>query len=488
MSDSLRVLIVDDSLEFCQIVRDLLDLTGGFELQAVHTLKDMWPQLADGAFDAMLLDNHLPDGTGLEVLPRLMETGDPIPVVMVTGEGDQLVASEAIKRGAYDYIVKGDVGLTQLAWVVRRAIHLYRTRKAGRQAEQRAFYQAWLLNNVGDAIVAVDDVDRISYWNNGAEALFGPSQEDVLGKPVAAVFSDSAFKDTGPLLTLLTGGKGREEFRIQRLEADPVWIHVRIHKLKDREGFSSGRVGIFQNINARKMFEQRYNHAQTRLIHAARLSALGELASNLAHEINNPLTTILGEAQILKAGLPAGTESGEAARAIEQAGWRAADFVSQLINLSNPAEEAPRPVALNVALEKAMAYLQNQLSTSAMALSVTFPPDLPHVMAQERDLTDIWINVLTYVLEAAGQHVMDVDVTAQHKPPMVSMDVAMPRSGSIRPGDRRGSLVPRDLLGLAVAEEMTRSLGGRLSFIDDQGDRTIIRLELPAMENKKPEP
>lgn len=481
MSDFLHILIVDDSLEYCQIVRDLLELTGGFKLDVTHSLTSMWELLEEGSYDALLLDNNLPDGTGLDALPRLTESGDEIPVVMVTGEGDQHTASEAIKRGAYDYVVKGEIGLTQLDWVVRRAVSLYRTRKAQRIAEQRAFYQAWLLNNVRDAILATDNANRISYWNMGAEQLFGRTQKDVLGKELSAVFSETYFSVIEPLIDLMTSGEGREEFRIQASDQEPVWIHARVHTLKTGEGVLSGRVGIVQNIDKRKTFEQRYNHAQTRLIHAARLSALGELASNLAHEINNPLTTILGEAQILTLELAGDSEAARAAKAIEEAGWRAADYVSQLINLSNPPVEDPRPVDVSAALEKAMTYLQNQLTHAAMDISVDLPPDLPSVMAQERDLTDIWINVLTYVLEAAGHQTFDVRIRATYLPPQVIIDVNMPQTGAIQPGGREGSLVPRDLLGLAVAEEMIRSLGGHLRFVDDQGQRTTIRVELPAI-------
>lgn len=481
LSDLLHILIVDDSLDFCQIVRDLLELTGGFKLDVTHSLTSMWELLEQESYDALLLDNNLPDGTGLEALTRLTETGDDVPVVMVTGEGDQHTASEAIKRGAYDYVVKGEIGLTQLDWVVRRAVNLYRTQKAQRQAEQRAFYQAWLLNNVRDAILATDDANRISYWNRGAEQLFGRTQKDVLGEDLSTVFSEAFFTVIDPLIDLMTNGEGREEFRIQRSDQEPTWIHARVHTLKTDEGALSGRVGIFQNIDKRKTFEQRYNHAQTRLIHAARLSALGELASNLAHEINNPLTTILGEAQILKLELADDSEAARAAQAIEEAGWRAADYVSKLINLSNPPVEDLRPVQVSDALEKAMSYLQNQLTNAATNISVDLPPDLPSVMAQERDLTDIWINVLTYVLEAAGHHSIDIRIAATHLPPQVIIDVHMPQTGAIQPGNREGSLVPRDLLGLAVAEEMIRSLGGHLRFVDDQGQRTTIRVELPAV-------
>ncbi|MBN2555759.1 MAG: response regulator [Anaerolineales bacterium] len=482
MSESLNILVVDDSLEYCQMVRDLLGLEGGFQIKVVHSLADMWRELNEGGLDALVLDNHLPDGDGLDTLPRLSETAINMPVVMVTGEGDQIVASEAIKRGAYDYIVKGESGLVQLPWILRRAVSQYRTRQAQKRAETRLYYQAWLLNNVGDAIVALDDTEKITYWNTGAEILFGQMQKDVVGKQILAVFTGTRYTGADRLIAVLSGEKAEDEFQITSAGEAPIWIHARAHSLRSGEGLISGLVGIFQNINTRKELEERFQHAQSRLIHAARLSALGELASNLAHEINNPLTTMLGEAQILIRELPEGSEASGAAKAIEEAGWRAADYVSQLINLSNPTEQEARPISVSTTLDQAIHYLQNRIATSTVKIDLKFPPDLPAVMAQERDLIDIWINLFTSILDSAVGSTTDVVVEALHVQTTVVIEIHTSREVPLRNEDRGAALAPRQLLGLAVAEELVRSVRGSVQFSELPGKPMLIQITLPATD------
>ena len=482
LSELLNILVVDDSLEYCQMVRDLLELEGGFQIRVVHSLTDMWRELNKGGLDALVLDNHLPDGDGLDTLPRLTETAINMPVVMVTGEGDQLVASEAIKRGAYDYIVKGESGLVQLPWILRRAVNQYRSRQAQKRAEARLYYQAWLLNNVGDAIVASDDTGKVTYWNKGAEILFGQLQKDVVGNQIHAVFPGTRYKGADRLIAVFSGEKAEDEFQIMSAGEAPIWIYARAHSLRSGEGLVSGLVGIFQNINARKDLEERFQNAQSRLIHAARLSALGELASNLAHEINNPLTTMLGEAQILIRELPEGSEALGAAKAIEEAGWRAADFVSQLINLSNPTEQEARPISVSATLNQAISYLQNRIATSHVSIALKLPPDLPAVMAQERDLIDIWINLFTSILDAAVGSAADVVVEALHVRTNVVIEIHASQEIPVGMKGRGGALAPRQLLGLAVAEELVRSIRGSVQFSELPGKSMSIQLTLPGTD------
>ncbi len=87
--------------------------------------------------DLIFLDYRLPDMTGLDVLEKLRQMGVDVPVVMVTSQGDEQVAVEAMKRGAYDYIVKKTGYLRDLPTVARKAVETHRLRKQIHRNEQR---------------------------------------------------------------------------------------------------------------------------------------------------------------------------------------------------------------------------------------------------------------------------------------------------------------------------------------------------------------
>lgn len=119
----LRILIVDDCREDRDLYRRFIDQTFEQEhlVAETETVEDALRRIAISTPHCIVLDQELPDGDGLSLLStlRLSRRDDPIPVVMLTGGGDERVAVQAMKRGAQDYLMKSSVD----AWALGRAIH-----------------------------------------------------------------------------------------------------------------------------------------------------------------------------------------------------------------------------------------------------------------------------------------------------------------------------------------------------------------------------
>ena len=109
MSEILRVLLVEDNPADADLVREALPKTGppAFRLEVVTRLADALARLGDGGIDLVLLDLNLPDGQGLETFHKLHHAVPALPVVVLTGNMDQELAVETVKKGAQDYLVKG---------------------------------------------------------------------------------------------------------------------------------------------------------------------------------------------------------------------------------------------------------------------------------------------------------------------------------------------------------------------------------------------
>ena len=142
------ILIVDDSVEDRAAIRRFLrqDRSASYRFLEEASGVEGLAIARSAALDCVLLDYQLPDMDGLEFLRRL-SAGDapPFPIVMMTGRGSELVAVQAMKRGAEDYVVKGQLDAETLAATVRDAIEkfalrpgLERVRVEKEQGHQRA--------------------------------------------------------------------------------------------------------------------------------------------------------------------------------------------------------------------------------------------------------------------------------------------------------------------------------------------------------------
>lgn len=120
----MRILIVDDSESDRHIYQRLLiaAFPGRLTISQASTGTDALAVCRSGEFDCVLLDYRLNDMSGLDVLERLVDRGEPAPVVMLTECGDESLAAAAMRGGAHDYLAKSSLSSPALATAVRRAI------------------------------------------------------------------------------------------------------------------------------------------------------------------------------------------------------------------------------------------------------------------------------------------------------------------------------------------------------------------------------
>lgn len=126
---ALRLLIVEDDLRSAGSLRDLLETsqTPRFDIQHVTTAGEARRVVESGQPDLVILDLGLPDATDLEALTRLEDSVHEIPVIVLTGRGDETLASDALHRGAEDYLLKGTFNLESLLRSIRYAIERHRS-------------------------------------------------------------------------------------------------------------------------------------------------------------------------------------------------------------------------------------------------------------------------------------------------------------------------------------------------------------------------
>ncbi|HET9678123.1 MAG TPA: ATP-binding protein, partial [Solirubrobacterales bacterium] len=156
-ANPIRLLIVDDSAEDRALYRRLLRQDGehSYEFLEAETGEEGLAAAVAEQPDCLLLDYRLPDVDGLEFLSRL-EAAQPIPVIVLTGQGNESVAVEAMKGGALDYLLKGEVAADRLRHAVHNAIEkVSLRRKVGERTAELAEANAALRRMYDDLEVLV---------------------------------------------------------------------------------------------------------------------------------------------------------------------------------------------------------------------------------------------------------------------------------------------------------------------------------------------
>jgi diguanylate cyclase (GGDEF)-like protein len=157
----IRLLLVEDNAGDARLIRELLADRGGggFRLEWVSGLKEALARLAAGGVDLVLVDLSLPESCGLGTLERVLAAAPRVPAIVLTGLDDEVAALEAVRKGAQDYLVKGQFDGALLVRAARYALERRRAAEALRCANEAL----GAANARLQQLAAVDDLTGL--WN-----------------------------------------------------------------------------------------------------------------------------------------------------------------------------------------------------------------------------------------------------------------------------------------------------------------------------------
>jgi PAS domain S-box-containing protein len=184
VTEPIHVLFIEDNPGDARLVREELrsaDSKIVIRLEWVDRLDRGLEQIASKQTDAVLLDLNLPDSEGLGTLARVISFAPGIPVIVMTGQADEALALQAVQAGAQDYLIKGQVDGRLLTRSIQYAIQRTQAEEALRESEERL---SRMIGSAMDAIITIDEEQRIALFNPAAEQMFRCSAADVLGKPL----------------------------------------------------------------------------------------------------------------------------------------------------------------------------------------------------------------------------------------------------------------------------------------------------------------
>jgi signal transduction histidine kinase len=154
---------------------------------------------------------------------------------------------------------------------------------------------------------------------------------------------------------------------------------------------------LYQDLQGRL---EELDRSQAQLVRAARLAAVGELAAGVAHELNNPLTAVLGFAELLLER--AGTNGADRGRleAILRRASQARDIVAKLLSFSQQMARYRRPLDLNQVVRESLSLIRLRLEARGVTVVEQYALDLPILLLDERCMTQVVFNLANNALEA----------------------------------------------------------------------------------------
>jgi PAS domain S-box-containing protein len=275
----IRILIVEDTPEDACLIDALLQKAkrGRFQSQAVGRLSEALERLALGGIDAVILDLSLPDSNGIETFERLQNRFPMVPILVLTATQNESMADQAIRHGAQDYLLKGQLDSALVVRAVRYAIERKRTENALRKSEERFELMARATNDaVWDWEIATDRL----WWNVGVRSFLG-YPPDTMGADIRWWHEHIHPEDRERIISGLravTESGGRfwlDEYRFLCADGSYAYVFDRGYVLHDGDGKSVRMIGAMMDITDRKRAEEALretNETLRTLVHASPLA------------------------------------------------------------------------------------------------------------------------------------------------------------------------------------------------------------------------
>lgn len=210
-----------------------------------------------------------------------------------------------------------------------------RERETAAELVQTKEFLESLIDASVDAIIAADLDGKILLFNKGAVRIYGYPQDEVIGQiHVTRLYPEGRAQEVMRMLrSRQHGGEGRlENMRFDALDKDGhvVPITLSAAMIYDEAGEPFATVGIFGDLREKLRVEERLAHAQQKLAVSEKQALIAELAGTAAHELNQPLTSVIGYGELLLRRLPSDAQEHHAAEVIVREAERMADIVRKI--------------------------------------------------------------------------------------------------------------------------------------------------------------
>ena len=345
------------------------------------------------------------------------------------------------------------------------------------------------LNNISEGILELTSELKIVYINPAAVSIIGIPEETVLSKNFTGLFYEQhrkriidAFKNPGNKKQLISSEAP--------VELNKKQVTLNIIPIKNDE--QNPILVILKDITQRKKMEAQIQHAQ-------RMEAIGTLAAGVAHEINNPISGIMGYAEILKQRYHEQDRNEDIPSKIIKESDRIAKIVKNLLSFAKDWQEESRSARIKDILSNTLGMIKGRMAKDSIKLSVDVSNNLPDIKARSYEIQQVFLNILSNAHYSLNQRFPGSNENKFLG--VQSKTVKLEDQNYVRTTFYdRGTGIPKNILnkvcdpffstkpsgngtglGLSISHAIIKNHEGNLLVESVEGEYTKVMVDLPAM-------
>lgn len=418
--NKINLLLIEDDQDFSSALIFRL-VKRNINVVRVATAEEALERVNKTKADVVVSDIKLPGMDGVRFLSKLRETTKDLPVIFITGYANIETAKEAVKMNAADYLLKPLESIDELISSINRAVANYNLVCKNRELmqnlqtkveelEQSERKYRDLFELASDISCIISENGYIVSVNKKMEEVSGYSRKSLIGKPAEKVIvpmRNRAGKLDFQKIFSQGSSAGTIEVRIITREGRDRLGEMGISPMKTG-GRSNNLQCVIRDITKRKTAEQklqkayaRLKQAQTQLIQAEKMEAMGRMASGIAHEVKNPLGIIMQGINYLESeSLLRRKDLIEVFKMIKNNTKRADDIIRVFLDFSRASSLEIKLKDINAVLKESLKLVRHTVRLEDIKVRNNLAKGLPKVLVDEGKIEQVFINIFLNAIQS----------------------------------------------------------------------------------------
>ena len=368
-----------------------------------------------------------------------------------------------------------------------------------------------LFENANDIVYTHDLTGRFTSLNKAGVAITGYSLEEALNMNVFDILAPEYHEEVKERIRKKLEGAPPTKYEVEIIAKDGHKIPLEIStRVIFEKGKPVGIQGIARDITDRKKAEEERKRLEQQILHAQKLESLGILAGGIAHDYNNILVGILGNAGLALARLPKDSPIRTYLKRIEESAQRAAELTNQMLAYSGKGVITTRPLNLSRLINE-MKPLFSAIVSKKATVEYNYPDNLPPIYGDAIQLHQVLMNLITNASEALGEspgkiviQIKVVDLSQEHIKESYFLEPVEPGKYICLEVSDTGCGMSKEMitkifdpffstkfagrgLGLASVLGIVRGHKGTINVCSEPGKGTCFKVYFPISEKIKEE-